>query len=193
MHLTHEELSSKLVCALGDRVSNPVEFASKALASFVELTPARVDYDVGVTARYITSFDLNQGGVSTKPGNIRLNWRKLFNKVPELVLTSAGVTQPWLAPFAGWYMLNLLLPLAKVEITPAQAMTMYALWNAGRDVQRFEESEALDIANVCFQKNGAPQLSIVEFAAVVNDLVQLQCIELEDGMVRLRESVRISR
>jgi len=132
--------------------------------------------------------------VTIKPGNIRLNWRQLFEKAPELVLTGAGVTQPWLIPFAALYLWNLVWSLSKIEITPAQAMTMHALWNVQPATRRFSEVEALAHVNahVNAYRDTVPAaaLSAREFAAVVDDLVKLQCIELADGEVWLREWVK---
>jgi hypothetical protein len=121
MSHTPEELSSRLASLLGDRVSNPDAFATAVLEHFAQFTPSRVEGKISTNFEYIKAYDPLKGGLTIKPGNIRLNWRKLFEKVPELVLTGAGVTQLWLAPFAALYLWNLVWSLSKIEITPAQA------------------------------------------------------------------------
>ena len=192
MSHTPEELSSRLASLLGDRVSNPDAFATAVLEHFAQFTPSRVEGEIRTNFEYIKAYDPLKGGLTIKPGNIRLNWRKLFAKVPELVLTGAGVTQLWLASFAALYLWNLVWSLSKIEITPAQAMTMHALWNAGRKSRLFAEAEALEIVNAYRQTCGTPALSAAEFSAVVDDLVALECIELTDGTLWLCEWVKKS-
>ena len=192
MSYTPEELSSKLAGILGAQVSNPDAFAAAVVESFAHFTPQRIEGEISTNMEYIKAFDPLKGGLTIKPGNIRLNWRKLFEKVPELVLTGAGVTQLWLAPFAALYLWNLVWSLSKIEITPAQAMTMHALWNAGRKSRRFTEAEALELVNDFRRKCEAPALSAAEFSMVVNDLVGLECVELNDGTLWLCEWVKKS-
>jgi hypothetical protein len=190
MSHTHEELSSEVAARLGDQVGNPQEFVSLVLDSFAQFTSPSIEGEVSTNVEYIKGPDPTAGGITFKPGNIRLNWRKLFEKAPELVLTGAGVTQVWLVPFAALYLWNLVWSLAKIEITPAQAMTMHALWNAGERAKPFAESEALKIVNAFCQTCGSAPLSASDFAKVVNDLVALDCIELTEGTIWLREWVK---
>jgi hypothetical protein len=186
---TEKSLSSKLSAHLGAKVNDPTALSAGVVQAFAQFAPPRVGGEVGTTFEYITALNPAAGGQTRKLGNIRLNWRKLFDKAPELVLTGAGVSQPWLVPFAALYAWNLVWSLARIEITPAQAMAMHALWNAGQQSRRFSEAEALSVVNsfriTCRE---APQ-SEAEFAKVINDLVALQCVELSDGVICLREGV----
>ncbi len=165
---------------------------SAVLQSFARIKDPSIQGNLSTNVEVLRPDDSGTGAVSIKPGNIRLNWRKLFEKIPELVLTGAGVTQVWLIPFAALYLWNLVWSLSKIEITPAQAMTMYALWSDGRPSRRFPETEALEIVNAFRTKDGHNTLTSSEFALVVNDLVALDCIELEDGEIWLREWVQKS-
>ncbi|WP_322471103.1 hypothetical protein [Escherichia coli] len=57
--------------------------------SFCRLTPPEKEKFV---MEYITVNSLGRrGGKSRKLGNFVLNWRELFNDLPDLVLTAAGV------------------------------------------------------------------------------------------------------
>lgn len=190
MSQTEEDLCSQLAAALAGRVDDPAALSEAVLQAFAVFTPPRIEGAPTGRADYIKALDPTAGGISIKPGNIRLNWRKLFAKAPELVLTGAGVTQPWLIPFAALYAWNLVWSLSKIEITPAQAMTMHALWNAREGPRRFSEPDARSIVNAFRHACGEPSQSEAEFAKVVDDLVALSCIELEDGIIWLREWVK---
>lgn len=62
------------------------------------------------------------GGRSSKSGNIRLNWKKLFVEGPESILVIAGASQiPFLIPIAGLVVWNKALSLMNIEIDERHA------------------------------------------------------------------------
>ena len=190
MSHTEASLSSELSALLVGKVDDPESFSVATVQAFVEFTAPRIDGEMETNFNLIIASDPTAGGLTIKPGNILLNWRKLFERSPELVLAGAGVNQPWLVPFAALYVWNLVWSLAKIEITPAQAITLYALWNAGGRSRRFTESEASAVVNAYRHTcKETPQVK-ADFARVVNDLVSLRCIELTDGTIWLREWVK---
>lgn len=190
--MTHsaESLSSQLASFLNQRAPYPADFAASIVDSFATITRPKINVSRTGTISYITALKPSAGGTTVKPGNIRLNWKKLFEKAPELVLTGAGVTQTWLIPFAVLYLWNLVWSLSKIEITPIQAMTMYALWNVEPPTRRFEEGDALAYVNAYRSRCGASALSERDFAAVIDELTRLGCVELSDGEVWLREWIK---
>jgi hypothetical protein len=190
MALTEEELANEVERALIGKVADPRGLAKAIIASFAQVTPGTVKAEAPTRIDYIDISKPFGSGTSIKPGNIRLNWKKLFEKTPELVLTGAGVTQMWLVPFAALYLWNLVWSLAKVELSPDHGSTMYALWNAVPGRRRFAETEALEIVNRFRVNNSVQSLSSSEFAALVDDLVRLDCIELAAGQIWLREWIR---
>jgi hypothetical protein len=192
MTITKASLSSELAARLHGSVDDPVYLSERVLEAFADFTPKKVDASALGRIGYINALDPRSGGVTVKPGNIRLNWRKLFEKTPELVLTGAGVTQPWLIPFAALYAWNLVWSLSKIEITQAQAVTMHALWNATHRSQTFSEADALEIVNRYRESIRLQPQSASEFARVIDDLTSLECIELEDGEIWLREWIKQS-
>ena len=194
MSYTEEELASQLAQYLGGRVNEPDVFAGAVLKSFARIQDSEIQGELNENREIIRTPDPRTGGISFKPGNIRLNWRKLVEKVPELVLTGAGVAtaQAWLIFFAALHLWNVIWSLSKIEITPAQAMTLYALWKDGRPSRRFPEAEALEIVNAYRVKTEHAAFTVSQFAYVVNKLVALDCIELEDGEIWLREWVKKS-
>ncbi len=193
MSYTEEDLKSQLAQHLVGQVSEPDSFAIAVLQSFARIKDSEIQGELNTNAEVLRPDGPGGGTISFKPGNIRLNWRKLLEKIPELVLTGAGVAaQPWLIFFAGLYLWNVVWSLAKIEIRPEQAMTMFALWKDGRPSRRFPEAEALDIVNAFRVKNEHTAFTTSQFAYVVNELVALDCIELTNGEIWLREWVQKS-
>ena len=190
MVYTEDELINEVERALTGKVADPRGLATSIIASFVQITPSKVKADVPTRIEYLDISKPFSSGVTIKPGNIRLNWRKLFEKAPELVLTGAGVTQLWLIPFAALYLWNLVWSLAKIELSPDHGSTMYALWNVAPARRRFAEADALEAVNRFRAESSVRSVSSDEFAVVVNDLVRLDCIELSDGEIWLREWIR---
>jgi len=70
--------------------------------SFITITPPQ---NPPLLVHYITIARLGQaGGESRKPGNIILNWKRLFELVPDITIAGAGATEAqWLIPFAALY------------------------------------------------------------------------------------------
>jgi hypothetical protein len=190
MAYTEDELTYEVERALTGKVADPRGLATSIIASFAQITPSSIKADVSTNIDYLDISKPFESGVTIKPGNIRLNWRKLFEKAPELVLTGAGVTQLWLIPFAALYLWNLVWSLAKIELSPDHGSTIYALWNVTPARRRFAEAEALEVVNRFRVESSFRSLSSDEFATLVNDLVRLDCIELSDGEIWLREWVR---
>ena len=187
MTRTATELQGELTRALLGYVEDPGVVAAKILDAFAVITDEEFDVTVSENLKLITLDPRGFSGVSVKPGNIRLNWRSLFEKVPELVLTGAGVTQIWLIPFAALYLWNLVWSLSKVVILPEHGTVMYALWNSDHDTRRFEEDIAQSIVNDFRSKHGLQPLDRETFGRLVFDLERLGCIEITNGKVWLRE------
>ena len=69
------------------------------------------------------------GGRSTKPGNITLNIRKLFEAVSSGVFTVVSVTQlPWAIPFAFILLWNSLWKNLQVSLTESEAVVLWVMW-----------------------------------------------------------------
>lgn len=187
MTRTTTELQDEMARALTGHVDDPDKLAAGILASFARITETEIKIEESRNFELITIDRVGFSGVSVKRGNIRLNWRTLFEKIPELLLTGAGVTQAWLIPFAALYLWNLVRALARITLSPNHGLVMYALWNHNADVRRFEETDAHSIVNNFCSTHRMPSLGEVDFGNLLSDLAHLGCIEITDGKIWLRE------
>lgn len=184
---TTEELQREMAHVLEGRVEDPQGVAAGIFDAFARVREPELKADVSHNTELITLGSTDFSGVSIKPGNIRLNWKTLFEKTPELVLTGAGVTQVWLIPFAALYVWNLVRSLSSIHITQDHGTVMYALWHDVRHTRHFDEAQAHAITNDFRAQHGLTALDATGFSALVTDLARLGCVELTNGRLWLRE------
>jgi len=69
-----------------------------------------------------------QGGETTKPGNLRLNWNRFVRDCGDMVLTAAGVVAaPILIPFAALSLWNKYWTHATITLSREQATALFAM------------------------------------------------------------------
>jgi len=158
--------------------------------SFISISPP---LDPPHLMTFTTMAALGRGGAnSRKPGNITLNWRRLFDLVPDITLAGAGaVGTTWLLPVAALYVWMKLLNSATIKIEEKDAFVLYALWTHKNDKDRISEDDGFAKSNLLAEKHGMPPIQRDTFDRAVNKLSSLDCIELEAGIIWLREWVRI--
>jgi hypothetical protein len=131
------------------------------------------------------------GGQSRKPGNLALNWKRLRGESADLVLTAAGVIAvPWLIPFAALSIWNKFWTHATIELTKEQGASLCAMWHRCDNEHHIARSAALAETNQLFQVFEWPPLSEEAFTNILRDLEHLQCIEVTDQKIWLREWVQ---
>ena len=147
-----------------------------------------------IEIRMITMDSMGRDGArSRKPGNIILNLRKLLQIVPDITITAAGVTGPtWLLPFIALHIWNKLWTGSKVDLDQKHAVTICALWKNRNNENKISEEAGFEKANLIFQQLKLPVLSKSEYTQIINDFLYLNCIEIEEGIIWLREWVRVS-
>lgn len=133
---------------------------------------------------------------SQKPGNILLNWRKLIDIVPDIALAGVGaatlpINPVWTLPLAALYVWNKVWRGATEEFSNAEATTILALWKSRNAQNRISEAEGFRKTNQLRTAVELPPLSQLEFSQCIDHLVKLDCIELEDGIIWLREWIRV--
>jgi hypothetical protein len=133
------------------------------------------------------------GGRSRKPGNIWLNWRKLMDVIPDITIAAVGgATAPkWLIPFLALYVWNKLWSSSTEEFGEVEATVIYALWKHRNGESRISEDDGYASANALREKIGLPLLVRKDFDRAVNRLLGMKCIEIDKGVIWLREWVRI--
>ena len=132
----------------------------------------------------------SKSAISVKPGNILLNWRKLFDNIPDVVLTGAGVeAAPWLWPFAGLAIWNKVWSQIKIDLSEYHAVSMYAMWKNKNNKNCIDLSTARRKTNEILKLNNKNILKKREFYDILQDLTRMKCIEIDKGEVWLREWV----
>ena len=162
----------------------------KLFGSFVTVTAPLLP---PVVFKLMTISELGRGGGDTrKPGNVTMNWRKLLELVPDVTLAGAGAAgSPWLIPFAALYVWMKLWNAAKVSLEEEDAFVVYSLWLHRNGENKISEDDAFLKTEALTHKHGFPAFSQEKFTKIINKLLSLECIEMEEGIIWLREWVRI--
>lgn len=178
-----EEFVAGLDCSGLD----PTLITNSVLDHFVQI----VEPQYANTVSYIT-LDSRMGGSSRKPGNLVLNWRRLFDTTPDVVVAGAGVAAngPFVRAMIGLYIWNKVWRSMEEPITIAEASIIEGLWCGRGGRKRIPESEAFDIVNKARRNYGMESLTFQEFAGAIDHLVAIDSVELKAGDVRLTEWVR---
>jgi hypothetical protein len=119
-----------------------------------------------------------RGGASIKPGNIRLNWRELLGALPSMVLTGVGVAAiPWLIVLGALVIWKDLYAAVWIDLEPRHAIAFKAMWDNHDGRNRISEVDAATFANTALVEADQNTLSTKNFAAVVEDLAKIGCVE----------------
>jgi hypothetical protein len=132
------------------------------------------------------------GGRSRKPGNIRLNWRRLFEDTPEHILTIVGAaTSNYLIPFAALVVWNKVLGLSKIEIAESHAMIIAALWDL-RDKDNYVNGGGLlTTINTHIRRTTKREFTQKELDQILTELSKMKAIEFtKEGNIWLCEWVQ---
>lgn len=166
------------------------EHAKKLIGSFVTLSPP---LDPPLMMELIVMSRLGQGGgTSRKPGNVTLNWRRLFELVPDATIAGASATEArWIIPFAALYIWMKLWKVATINIEEEDAFVLYSLWLHRNEKKRIVEEEAFSRTKLLGEKHGLPAMTRKKFDQAISKLLSLECIEMDEGVIWLREWVRI--
>jgi hypothetical protein len=162
--------------------------------AFASVTPPQ---EPEVTIGLITISSLYDApkASSRKPGNVLLNWRKLLDIVPDVSLAGLGAATLPVAPqvavaLAGLYIWNKVWRGAVEEFSDVEAVTILALWEHRNEKNKISEQEGFAKTNEVRIRYALPPLTESQYASAINRLTSLQCIELDDGVIWLREWVR---
>lgn len=118
------------------------------------------------------------GGRSIKPGNVRLNMRKLMVAVAGGVLTVAGaISAPWTIPFAAIMVWDGVWSAIGIDINERDAAVLWTLWKH-RDANNYVSEDGLLIAvNEELSANGRPNISQAELDESLELLSKISCVE----------------
>lgn len=137
----------------------------------------------------IDSLKNYKSGQSIKPGNIKLNIKKLINTLPAIVETSVGILYdiPILQVCAALTLWKTLCNIFTVEITREQAIVLVALWK-NCDVSHYINlSNGFDAVNTLYQKLDDCTMNQTIYNRIIDQLINLECIEVINEKIWLRE------
>lgn len=184
-----KEKKDEIISIVHELFTDNDKVAIYLVDSFCRLTPPEKEKFV---VEYITvNSSGRRGGKSRKLGNFVLNWRRLFNDLPDLVLTAAGVAaEPKLVFFAALSIWNKIWCHSTIELTPEHATVLYALWQGRDESNKIKRDDALAKSGIKFNFYGMQELVAMSFDDIINDLIKMRCIEVNDNITWLRERVR---
>lgn len=128
-------------------------------------------------------------GSSIKPGNILLNIRKLVESIPEVVSIGVGMACDNLVvticgAFSLWLKLR---DIATVSISKEQAFVIVALWRNCNSAHRISLDNGFAATEKLLEQYGEPEMTYLKYNIVIDSLVKMQCIELTEEVIWLRE------
>lgn len=185
-----KEIETILTSLGEDRAALTPSQIKQLVGGFIAISPP---LDPPHLMTFTVMANLGRGGAnSRKPGNITLNWRNFFDLVPDITLAGAGaVGTNWLIPFAALYVWTKLWNAAAIKIEEKDAFILYSLWTHRNEKDRISEDDGFFKTNLLTEKQGMPPIKREAFDQAVTTLSSLDCIELEAGIIWLREWVRI--
>lgn len=164
------------------------------IAAFCRVKPPKIPKDEELRYhRFRIVYGGRRGGVSIKPGNIILNWRKLIGALPGIALTGAGAaTSPWLIILGALVIWKDLYSTLRVELEQQHATAMLVMWKNHNGKQWISEEKARILTNEALADFDLNQVSESNFAKIIDDLSKAGCVELSDGQIWLRERIQRS-
>ncbi|SEO71931.1 hypothetical protein [Pseudomonas sp. ok266] len=171
------------------------EIRLRLVDAFASITPPEApEFTIGLIT--INSLFDAPKARSRKPGNLVLNWRKLLDIVPDVSLAGLGAASLPVAPqvavvLVGLYIWSKVWRGAVEEFSDIEAVTMLALWKHRNDKCKIAEPEGFVRVTQLRAHYALPPLTLGQYASAINRLVQLDCIELENGIIWLRECIRV--
>ena len=95
----------------------------------------------------------------------------------NLVITVCGAFSLWLK----------LRDIATVSITREQAFTIVALWKSCNSAHKISLDDGFIATNVLLKQYGESEITNLKYNIVIDSLIKMQCIELTEGIIWLRE------
>ena len=136
--------------------------------AFARVTPPEApDFTIGLIT--INSLHASPKARSRKAGNVVLNWRKLFELVPDVSLAGLGAATLPVPPqiaiaLAGLYIWNKVWRGAVEEFSDIEAVTILALWKHRDDKDKIPEPAGFERVNELRATYPLPPLTTSQYA-----------------------------
>jgi hypothetical protein len=131
---------------------------------------------------------------STKPGNIRLNLRKLITAAAGGALAVAGaIHPPWMIVLAAIVVWDSVWSCAEVPLSETEAAIVWTMWKNSDDRHTIPREGLLDLVNQHLNRYGRGSIGQEQFQESLRNLERIQCIESSnDSHWWLREWVSVN-
>lgn len=169
------------------RVTGPDDDVSRWLPNFATVTEPESTF-----LMHQVTLHSGGGGVSRKPGNIVLNWRKLFDVGPDALVAGSAIESntPFVRGLIGLYVWNKVWRGAEEVLSDAEASVIESLWlDHGRN-RRVTSDDAFTAVNGARRVAGLTELARGDFERTIDRLIAMHCVEVENDEIWLREWVR---
>ena len=157
-------------------------------SGFLQITPPEEDPPM---MQFITMDSLKnyKQGKSIKPGNIRLNIRNLIESIPSAVEMAVGIAidLPVLKICAALNLWKTIKGFFTVEISKEEAFVIVSLWKNCDSRHEISLEKGFISTNELLKKYEEQEFSNIKYNQVIDSLIKLQCIELTEGVIWLRE------
>lgn len=130
-------------------------------------------------------------GESIKPGNIKLNIRRLVGHLVGITEATVGIAMdiPILKVCAALNIWKMLRDISTVEITKEQAITIIALWENCNQQQRITLDKGFECVKSLYEQIKKDEYTWERYIELINDLEKIDSLELDDNGIWLREWV----
>lgn len=134
--------------------------------------------------------DYNKGE-SIKPGNIKLNIRRLVGHLVGITEAAVGIAMdiPILKVCAALNIWKMLRDITTVEITKEQAITIIALWENCNQQQRITLEKGFECVKSLYEQIEKYECTWERYIELIDDLEKIDSLELDDNGIWLREWV----
>jgi hypothetical protein len=173
----------------------PADVIDATLRAFSRVTPPEAP-ELVIQFITISSLSSSPRAQSRKPGNVLLNWQKLIDIVPDISLAGLGATAlpvspPWAAILAGLYIWNKIRRGITEEFTDVEALVILALWKHRDGRNKIPEEDGFTRTNELRASYSLPPLTLKQFTFAIDRLIAIRCLQVDDGIIWLREWTRV--
>ena len=130
-------------------------------------------------------------GESIKPGNIKLNIRRLIEHMPDITSATVGITMdiPILKVCAALNIWKMLRDVMTVKITKVQAIMLIALWVNCDQQHRITLEQGFDCFKSLYEQIEISECTWEQYINLINYLEKIDSLKLKNNGIWLCEWV----
>jgi len=131
------------------------------------------------------------GGSSIKPGNIKINLKKLIRDIPEIALLGPTVVSDALVfkVMAAIVIWRTLRNAMTIKIEKADAATIIALWSKSNEANKIEIELGYNTVLQVYKQVDLDEISWERYIKILGELEKKEYIKIEETSIWLREWV----